>query len=106
MKRSEREYRQSTAIEIESMSTNNPNEFWDKIRKLGPRSDKGIPIENCGQTLEISYELKRTYSINGGWILKNFTTGMIMASLTRYTQAKIHKTLLEMKTHYTHQMRD
>lgn len=45
LRQTERAYRRSEAIEIETMSTNNPNEFWEKINKLGPRNDSTIPCE-------------------------------------------------------------
>lgn len=45
LRQAERVYRKTKSMEIESISTNNPKEFWDKINKLGPRSDKSIPCE-------------------------------------------------------------
>ena len=45
MRRSERGTRIEAAVDIETMSTKNPNEFWQKIEKLGPRIGKTIPME-------------------------------------------------------------
>ena len=42
---SERSYRRTVASEIENMATNNPNEFWAKIKTLGPRKSNEIPME-------------------------------------------------------------
>ena len=41
---SERSYRQAVAEDIESTSTGNPTDFWEKIKHLGPRKDKTIPL--------------------------------------------------------------
>ena len=38
-----RAYRKSVANEIETISST--NEFWNKIRKLGPRYNNNIPME-------------------------------------------------------------
>ena len=27
------------------MSTSSPNDFWDKVKHLGPRKDRSIPVE-------------------------------------------------------------
>ena len=55
LRRSERKFR-TVPTEIESISTTNPNDLWDRIRKLGPRVGKQIPIEvvteNGGVTRE------------------------------------------------------
>ncbi|XP_060556851.1 uncharacterized protein LOC132717406 [Ruditapes philippinarum] len=45
LRQCERAYRYAKAIEIEEMSTSNPNDFWQKIKSLGPRKDSSIPIE-------------------------------------------------------------
>ena len=41
----EREYKRTVATDIEQMATNNPNDFWSKINKLGPRKSTSIPME-------------------------------------------------------------
>ena len=45
LRRAERNYKKSFANVIEDMSSTNPNEFWNKIRKLGPRNKHNIPME-------------------------------------------------------------
>lgn len=32
-------------MDFEEMATDNPNEFWRKVKHLGPRMDKSIPVE-------------------------------------------------------------
>lgn len=32
-------------MDIEDLSSKNPNNFWNGIRKLGPRKDRFIPFE-------------------------------------------------------------
>lgn len=48
----ERAYRNAQALDIEEMSTSNPNDFWRKIQKLGPRKDRLIPTEIVNSTGE------------------------------------------------------
>ena len=45
LRKAERTYRRTVANDIESMSTSNPNDFWDKVKHLGPRKDRSIPVE-------------------------------------------------------------
>ncbi|VDI31966.1 Hypothetical predicted protein [Mytilus galloprovincialis] len=45
LRRTERTYRKMKAVDIEAMTTKKPNDFWEKIRNLGPRNHKSIPIE-------------------------------------------------------------
>ena len=44
-RKAERTYRRTVASDIESMSTSNPNDFWGKVKHLGPRKDRSIPVE-------------------------------------------------------------
>ena len=45
LRKAERTYRRTVANDIESMSTSNPNDFGDKVKHLGPRKDRSIPVE-------------------------------------------------------------
>ena len=45
LRQEERRYNRGKMLEIESLESQNPNEFWDKVQKLGPRAQKGIPME-------------------------------------------------------------
>ena len=45
LRQSERSYRQAVAEGIESTTTSNPTDFWDKIKNLGPRKDKTILVQ-------------------------------------------------------------
>ncbi|CAC5388185.1 unnamed protein product [Mytilus coruscus] len=45
LRKAEREYRSAKASDFESISVNNPNEFWEKISRLGPKSDTSISME-------------------------------------------------------------
>ena len=49
LKRCERQFRHSFCVEVENMTTSNPNEFWEKIKKLGPRKTQRIPMEVYGE---------------------------------------------------------
>ena len=55
LRQTERAYRLSVAEDIESLSTQKPNDLWDKINSLGPkRKVNSIPIEivdACGHTV-------------------------------------------------------
>ena len=41
----ERKYKRDTIIEIENISTTDPNKFWKTIKKLGPPKKSNIPLE-------------------------------------------------------------
>ena len=41
----ERSYNRSKTIEIEQICTKNPKEFWEQIKKLGPRKSSSIPMK-------------------------------------------------------------
>ena len=45
LRNAERKYRRTVADDIESISTTNPNDFWDKVKDLGPRRDRSIPVQ-------------------------------------------------------------
>ena len=45
----ERAYKRSVCDDIENMTTENPNEYWEKIKKLGPRRCSEIPMETYDQ---------------------------------------------------------
>ena len=45
LRQCERSYRRNQAIDIDKISTSNPNEFWQKNKQLGPRKDNSIPFE-------------------------------------------------------------
>ena len=45
----ERAYKRSVSDDIENMTTENPNDFWKKIKKLGPRKCSDIPVETYDQ---------------------------------------------------------
>jgi hypothetical protein len=40
-----RAYRQLQAVEFEEISISNPTEFWRKVKSLGPRTNKTIPLQ-------------------------------------------------------------
>jgi hypothetical protein len=41
----ERRYKRSLAFDIDSASTDNPREFWNHIKQLGPKRKSSIPLE-------------------------------------------------------------
>ena len=90
----ERAYRKAKADEIETISTSNPNEFWDKINKLGPRSDKTIPCEIIDDNGNV---VRDEDAVLGKWkrdfeSLYNGTDNSEFNS-EHYNRAKIHKIL-------------
>ncbi len=44
-RRAERNFRKGKIIDIENVSTADPNKFWDNIKKLGPIKRQDIPME-------------------------------------------------------------
>ena len=49
LRRYERAYKRTLCDNIENMSAENPNEFWEKIKHLGPRKCSEIPMETYDQ---------------------------------------------------------
>ena len=45
LRRTERSYNRKKALEIESINTTNPTEFWKQIKSLGPKRSTLIPME-------------------------------------------------------------
>ena len=45
LRRTERSYNRKKAIEIETINTSNPTEFWKQIKSLGPERSSKIPME-------------------------------------------------------------
>ena len=53
LRQEESNYRQSICSDIENMTTENPNEFWEKIKKFGKRKSVEIPMEVYDQNGEL-----------------------------------------------------
>jgi len=96
LKRTERAYRRVVALDIETTSTSNPNDFWDKINKLGPRNKPSIPVEivddlgNCNRDENAVFERWRSdfEKLYNGGDSDEFDSEF-------YTSAKTHKSELE-----------
>lgn len=81
---------------IELTSTTNPKEFWDKINKFGPRSNKTIPEEtvDCNgiviweERLILEKWRKDFEHLYNGAVSTDFNTEL-------FERAKVHKLLLE-----------
>ena len=92
----ERSYKRAIALDIEEMSTSNPNEFWKKIEKLGPRKDSSIPME----VIDESGDICREESVVFDRWKHDFLT-CIMAKVVfiltynHFERFKLHKILLE-----------
>ncbi|VDI60355.1 Hypothetical predicted protein [Mytilus galloprovincialis] len=96
LRRTERTYKKAMAVDIETMVTTNPNEFWEKIKKLGPRKVKDIPMEVVGESEEI---LSNEEDVLNKWRIdfENLYNGKnnIEFENDHYNQSKVHKQLLE-----------
>lgn len=97
LKRTERDYHRLVAVDIETMSTTNPNEFWDKIKHLGPRKDSSIPVEIVDDNGVV---IKDQNEVFDKWKedFSNLYNGANSEEFddTFYDRAKIHKYLLEL----------
>ncbi|CAC5397978.1 unnamed protein product [Mytilus coruscus] len=84
------------AVDIETMVTTNPNEFWEKIRKLGPRNVKDIPMEVVDESGEV---LTNEKDVLNKWRIdfENLYNGKNNTEFENdhYNQSKVHKQLLE-----------
>ncbi len=56
LRRAERAYNRSRQDEIETVCTSNPTEFWNYIKKLGPRTSNKIPEEVYDDDNNIMYD--------------------------------------------------
>lgn len=96
LRQTERAYRQLQAVELEEISTSNPTEFWRKIKSLGPRTNKTIPLEVIENDSVISEE-RRVFE---KWRtdFKNLYNRSENSDFddVHYDRAKLHKQLLEM----------
>lgn len=96
LRRTERSYRKSVAVDIETMSSRNPNDFWEKIRNLGPRRNKNIPFEVIDESGNIT---RNEQDVLERWRcdFENLYNGVQSDEFDfdHYLQANIHKTLLE-----------
>ena len=45
MRKSARQYNYSKVETIERFSTENPQEFWDAVKRLGPKKSTDIPLK-------------------------------------------------------------
>ena len=97
LRKSERDFRRAQALEIDDLNTNNPNEFWQKIQRLGPRRDKDIPMEvmddngDSNNDENVIFERWKNDFMN---LYNRNDDGDF--DETHYDRAKIHKVLLEL----------
>ena len=96
LRRTERTYKKARTVDIETMVTTNPNEFWEKIRKLGPRKVKDIPMEVVDEFCEIvtnEQDALHKWRID----FENLYNGKNNTEFENdhYNQSKVHKQLLE-----------
>ncbi|XP_060600600.1 uncharacterized protein LOC132754030 [Ruditapes philippinarum] len=97
LRKTERDYKRSFSVEIEFMSTSNPNEFWNKIKHLGPKRDSSIPMEIVNEHGRID---KDENAVFDKW-KRDFenlynSTGSDEFDSEFYNRAKLHKHILEM----------
>ncbi|XP_053381944.1 uncharacterized protein LOC128549356 [Mercenaria mercenaria] len=98
LRQTERSYKRTKAIEKETMTTNNPNEFWEKINKIGPRGDNTIPceiIDDNGNVVRNEREVLDKWKRD----FENLYNGTDNSEFDRlsvhYHQSKVHKLLIE-----------
>jgi hypothetical protein len=60
----ERKYKKGQMMEIESLESHNPSEFWEKVQKLGPRNKSKIPMEIITEDGELKHSVE---DILGRW---------------------------------------
>ena len=96
LRRTERAFKRATVIDIEEMSTNNPNEFWRKIEKLGPKRDKTIPVEIIHENGAVSNDESVLFERwnNDFYNLYNCSDNNDFDNIY-FDRAKLHKVLLE-----------
>jgi hypothetical protein len=64
LRQMERKYKRGQMLEIETLESNNPNEFWEKVQKLGPRNKTKIPMEIIAENGELKHSVEE---VLGKW---------------------------------------
>ncbi|MCG8049516.1 MAG: hypothetical protein JAY66_28225, partial [Candidatus Thiodiazotropha taylori] len=92
----DRQYKKSLANDIETLSSKNPNEFWNKIKNLGPRKSRDIPIEIVNESGETDTTEESVFSRwkNDFEKLYNSSDGADFDEAF-YNMSKNHKSQLE-----------
>ncbi|XP_055998773.1 uncharacterized protein LOC130047523 isoform X1 [Ostrea edulis] len=96
LRRTERSYKKTVARDIENMSSSNPNEFWNKIKKLGPRNTIYIPMEvidTDGNIITNEREVLNRWQID----FQNLYNGSVNTDFFQdhYDSSRLEKTRLE-----------
>lgn len=98
VRRTERTYQKSKAMEFKDMATENANEFWRRVETLGPRKERSSPGEVMGENVtslrEEHVELEKWKTD-----LENLFNKRQEESFDEehYNRCKTHKYFLEME---------
>ncbi|XP_053391424.1 uncharacterized protein LOC128554201, partial [Mercenaria mercenaria] len=97
LRKTEREFKRSISVDIEDMSTSNPNELWDKIKHLGPKRDSSIPVEIIDEQGHVVTD-ENVVSDRWKCDFANLYNGDDNEEFDNrfYDRAKIHRQLLEL----------
>jgi exonuclease III len=57
LRQEERKFKRGQMLEIESLESENPTAFWEKVQKLGPRKKNNIPQEIISENGEVKHSL-------------------------------------------------
>lgn len=90
LRQNERHYRQSFCLDIDDMITSNSYDFFDKIKKVGPRKVHNIPMEVYGPNVEI---VTNDDSVFNRWIT-DFHNIYIMDNSTAEFDGDYHSQVL------------
>ena len=97
LRRTERMYYKNLADHLENINTSNPKEFWDHIKKLGPKKNTDIPVKTYTDQGDITTDLSQVLTkwendfhslFNSEENLANFDTQFL-------NNIKLEKSMLE-----------
>lgn len=97
----ERAYKRNITDEIESFTTDNPSEFWEKLNNLGPRKTNSVPMETYDINGHIS---KDKESVHTRWV-KDFS-GVYSSVPSDTFDTKFYENVCEHKRHLEDMMLD
>lgn len=97
LRKTEREYRRTISVDTEFISSTNQNEFWNKIRYLGPKHDSSIPMAIVN---EQGHSVTDENAVYDRWKrdFENLYNSVESDDFDNefYDRAKLHKHLIEM----------
>ena len=85
-------HKQAFCDDLENMTSENPIELWEKIKKLGARKSNSIPVAAYGENVEV-ITMKISFSIMRKRKSKNFIIAQDLMNLVQIYSVKRYRSL-------------